>query len=165
MVKRALSNWGIRMPHCGIILLFVVLCACSQKKAGEEQKLQEYKDQPVAELLEYLHTEYGCYTTSDIYGDRHLRDAAEEYSFVYCDSVEVRQVWIDPYPSAVGSDTGVDVKAVWLTEMFPLRNMKVNRIGLVRWKLQDWIEHETAAEQRRLEKLRRRIVQEIEEGQ
>lgn len=163
MVMIAISDWRARMPHRSIILLFVFLCACSQKNISEEQKLQEYKDKPVVELLEYLHTEYGCYTTSDIYGDRHLRDASEEYSFVYCDSVEVKQVWVDPYPSAVGSGTGVNVRAAWLAKMFPLRNMKVDRIGLVRWNLQDWIAHETAAERRRLEKLRERIVREIED--
>lgn len=142
--------------------------SCSRQQTDKDVDFKRFEGKTVAELLEYLHTQYGCYTKYDIVPNVALGTLGW-YSFLYYDSVEVREVTvIIKQPDKLRYvPTSVPIEQLIkrpLDHSFPLYLFKKEKIDKVTMRihpLQEWLAQEISLDSLRYTSMERDIKKDL----
>lgn len=129
--------------------------------------LKHFEGKTVGELLEYLHTQYGCYTKYDITPNMAL-GTLDIYRFLYYDSTEIKDVGIivKPYhlkylPQQVSFDRLANEPIDHIFPLYQFKKEKIDKISIKIVSLQQQLQWEKYLDSMRYESMKRQVEKEL----
>lgn len=129
-----------------VCCLCLCVMSCSQKQA-DDVDFKRFEGKTVGELLEYLHTQYGCYTKYYIIPDI-ATGTLTHYNFLYYDSAEVKKIWVEidpPHLRYVPRYVPIREFNKPTDYLFPLYLYKkeiIDNVGMQVIPLKEWLQYE-----------------------